>query len=780
MPRLHRPPSPAGAAGASGLARVRRLQLAQFALVMLMAVVVTALVVTSARTLLDATAKQRRADTFLRDLTTLRDDGRMLQVRFWVEQREGGGPSVSPRLLRDVLAFGARTRALAERQRMQMHPDAATDGAARRSVALFRLIESGAGVMATSPDPVLRRGLLDMADGLSLRVSDEHNRWVVLRRAAAERAGRDLDRTIRAVTVRAVVVAGLLSAVGMLLWILLTRARNRVLAHIEGAAREQSALRSVAETVASEAPREEVFGALAAEVVNLTGGDAAWVIDADAGVAEVVGADLGGDAELAPIGTGSRAPVLPGGLLAGVLEGRGPVRVTRDPALPEPVDDVFRRTGMRAGVASPIRVSGRTWGAVVVLSRDPARLPARVEERLEPFARLAGVAVGNAEARRRLAERAATDSLTGLPNHGAFHARLREEAGLALRHGRPLALAVLDLDHFKEVNDAHGHQAGDRVLAEVAARLRAAARDGEMVARIGGEEFGWLMPGTDAGAAVRAAERGRAAVAGAVLAGGVRLSASAGVCDLDLAGTPAELFRLADAALLSAKAQGRDMTVRHDPEADEDGSPRAERARTLAALRALARAVDARDPATQRHSERVADLTHRIAVASGWSGDRAHALREAALVHDVGKIGIPDAILLKPAALTREEFARVAAHAELGATIVHEVLTAEQVGWVRHHHERIDGGGYPAGLASGAIPEGARILATADAWDAMTTDRPYRTARTVGEALEECARVAGTQLDPLAVAVLERVVAADAGADAPEAGVVAAAGAEPY
>ncbi|MFN8124504.1 MAG: HD domain-containing protein [Thermoleophilia bacterium] len=288
------------------------------------------------------------------------------------------------------------------------------------------------------------------------------------------------------------------------------------------------------------------------------------------------------------------------------------------------------------------------------------------------------------------------------------------------------------------------------------------------------------MPGTGAGGAVRAAERARASVGALPLAEGIVLSASAGVCDLDLAGTPGELFRMADAALLAAKAQGRDMTVRHAPGADRDGVPRAERARTLAALRALARAVDARDPATQRHSERVADLTHRIAVAAGWSGDRALALREAALVHDVGKIGIPDAILLKPAALTPAEFARVTAHADLGATIVHEVLTEEQVGWVRHHHERVDGRGYPAGLAADGIPEGARILAAADAWDAMTTDRPYRSARTPGEALAECARVSGSQLDPAAVAALARVVTDHAGADDPGSRAAATAVAEPY
>jgi HD-GYP domain-containing protein (c-di-GMP phosphodiesterase class II) len=239
------------------------------------------------------------------------------------------------------------------------------------------------------------------------------------------------------------------------------------------------------------------------------------------------------------------------------------------------------------------------------------------------------------------------------------------------------------------------------------------------------------------------------------------------VCEFVDAGSAGELFRLADAALLLAKARGRDMTVRYEAgvldRADGEAPlQRAERARTLAALRALARAVDARDSATQRHSERVADLTHRIAREMGWHDDRAMALREAALVHDVGKIGIADQVLRKPGRLTPEEFRQVAAHPDLGAAIVTEVLSAEQVAWVRHHHERLDGEGYPGRLSGTAIPQGARILAAADAWDAMTTDRPYRSALSPEAAMAECSRVAGSQLDREVVAVMERLVAAGA------------------
>jgi HD-GYP domain-containing protein (c-di-GMP phosphodiesterase class II) len=196
-------------------------------------------------------------------------------------------------------------------------------------------------------------------------------------------------------------------------------------------------------------------------------------------------------------------------------------------------------------------------------------------------------------------------------------------------------------------------------------------------------------------------------------------------------------------------------------------------------MRALARAVDARDPYTQRHSERVAQLARRIAIALGWSEPRADALHEAGLVHDVGKIGVPDAILLKPSALDAAESAQIRRHAELGAQIVADVLSPEAASWVRGHHERQDGDGYPDGLEGDAIPEGARILALADAWDAMTTDRPYRRAIGTAEALAECRRCVGSQLWPPAVEALEALIAPGGPGPGPDAQPPGTAGRSP-
>jgi diguanylate cyclase (GGDEF)-like protein/PAS domain S-box-containing protein/putative nucleotidyltransferase with HDIG domain len=367
---------------------------------------------------------------------------------------------------------------------------------------------------------------------------------------------------------------------------------------------------------------------------------------------------------------------------------------------------------------------------------------------------------------RELAALASTDHLTGLPNHRTFHERLRGEVSRALRYGRPLALALIDLDHFKRVNDQRGHLAGDRVLTEVAARLAGQARAGEVVARVGGEEFAWILPECEGIEAYAAAEKVRRAVAAAPC-GGESVTLSIGVCDLGQSGHATELFRLADAALYWAKAHGRNRTVRYtadaaDALAAEAAGHSLARAEAASTIRALARAVDAKDPSTLRHSERVAELAAALATALGWSTERTELLREAALVHDVGKIGVPDAVLLKPGPLDVGERQLLQTHAALGAQMVSGALTDEQTGWVRHHHEREDGTGYPDHMPGGELPEGARILAVADAVDAMTAHRSYRAPVSMEEALVEVRRCAGTQFWPPAVDAIEALAAAGA------------------
>lgn len=184
----------------------------------------------------------------------------------------------------------------------------------------------------------------------------------------------------------------------------------------------------------------------------------------------------------------------------------------------------------------------------------------------------------------------------------------------------------------------------------------------------------------------------------------------------------------------------------------------AQRRSPLATRLGLARAVDAKDPSTREHSERVADMSWAIAAALGWGVARRRLLHEAALVHDVGKIAIPDSILFKPARLTPSEYETVKDHSRIGADMLTGVMSVEQVSWVRSHHEWWGGGGYPDGLVGEAIPDGARVIAVADAWDAITSWRPYGEPRSAAEALAECRASMGTQFWPPAVVALARAV----------------------
>ncbi len=414
-------------------------------------------------------------------------------------------------------------------------------------------------------------------------------------------------------------------------------------------------------------------------------------------------------------------------------------------------------SGQRAGAAAPVRVHGVMWGAIALACRNPEAIDESILDRLVGFAELVEIAIGNAEAQETLARQATTDGVTGLPNHRAFHDLLAREVARAQRDLRPLSLVMLDIDHFKAVNDTFGHPAGDLVLAEVARRLTRTARAHETVARIGGEEFAWLLSESDAESAFLAAERARRAVADEAFPEVGSLSISAGVCSLDEASDGDTLVRLADRALYWAKHSGRNMTFRYTHDAqDMLAAPAAQVAnfQLMNGVRALARAIDAKDSSTREHSERVAALAEHLAHELGWTPVRAHALFAAGLVHDVGKIGVSDGILLKAGALSAAEYDRVKQHADLGAQIASEVIDREAVAWIRSHHERWDGSGYPCGLAGDEIPDGAQLLAVADAWDVMTTNRSYQPMRSIEDALEECRRLSGEQFAPAVVTAL--------------------------
>jgi diguanylate cyclase (GGDEF)-like protein len=319
----------------------------------------------------------------------------------------------------------------------------------------------------------------------------------------------------------------------------------------------QDSLRLIATLIAENAAPAAVFNVVAQEVAGLFGGTLGGVVRFDGGrcIGELAGgwSSDGTDVVGQTIDlTGTTAAAL-------VYQTGAPAQVAGyPPRFAEPIIEQFK-LGM--AICAPIRVGGMLWGSIGTSFADGATIPTDGDERLAQFADLVAVAIANAEARETLAHQAATDPVTGLANHRTFHERLRTEIERASRHGRRLSLAVLDIDHFKGINDTHGHQTGDDVLAAIAERLAAQARTGEIIARTGGEEFAWLMPETDADGAYLAAERARRAIEGTPFEMAGIVTISAGVCSDEHADTAPELFGAADEALYRAKRTGRNRTV---------------------------------------------------------------------------------------------------------------------------------------------------------------------------------------------------------------------------
>ncbi len=370
----------------------------------------------------------------------------------------------------------------------------------------------------------------------------------------------------------------------------------------------------------------------------------------------------------------------------------------------------------------------------------------------------------NRELNGRLEALATTDPLTGLCNHRTFHQRLAEEAARASRDGQALAVAMLDLDNFKFFNDAYGHAAGDDVLRQLTAALRQSLLPEDTIGRFGGDEFALILP-------LKTAAGTRQETSAETLSESLNLALSTlsfqppgspSVIPLTIslgvalfpadAASPLDALELADQRLMHVKTGG----------GSEHPAEQLCRELTLSLsgfsmLNALVTAVDNKDRYTRRHSEDVLTYSLHIAVHLGLDPETRRTVQIAALLHDVGKIGVPDHILRKPSALTDEEFQAVQQHPVMGAVIVGAVPGFEEtLDAVRHHHERWDGGGYPYGLMGHETPFLARLIAVADAFSAMTTDRPYRKGMEQGKALRILEEGAGAQWDPECVHALLR------------------------
>jgi diguanylate cyclase (GGDEF)-like protein len=352
---------------------------------------------------------------------------------------------------------------------------------------------------------------------------------------------------------------------------------------------------------------------------------------------------------------------------------------------------------------------------------------------------------------KQLAAAARTDSLTQLANRRELEERFAAELERSTRTARPLSIVVLDLDWFKEYNDRFGHSAGDRVLVLLAQALKRATRTSDVVARLGGEEFGVLAPETDETEAYLLSERLRAEVRSAFARETEKMTISCGVASFPIHGiTLGELLHAADRALYEAKESGRDRSVvfkqagvegvEREQVAIERTSPR------LASLVSLAEAVDRRK-GSPANSRRVALYAEALARKLRLPEEESERVRIAALLRDVGEVGVAESILNKDGPLDPRERLEVERHPEIGARIVGAAQLGRVGEWILTHHERPDGQGYPRGLREHQIPLEGRIVAVADAYAAMTADRPYRRPFSPHRARAELQARAGTQFD---------------------------------
>ncbi len=372
------------------------------------------------------------------------------------------------------------------------------------------------------------------------------------------------------------------------------------------------------------------------------------------------------------------------------------------------------------------------------------------------------------EALQSAREAATTDRLTRVANRPTLLAQLFQEVERATRYGRPLSVAFIDLDRFKIVNDTFGHAVGDDVLRAVAETFRNNTRDTDFIGRYGGEEFVLILPETGIDEATNVVEKLRHLILKLRVPSGSGEDIAVSI-SIGLAGGHGtnlhvdEMLRDADAAMYSAKSLGRNQTYVFAEVDDESAriprSPISKEARSRAAEvgdlgRQAAEAALSAIVAPMPHyrgkpSSLIAAIAVRMAKHLDLPMQEIERIRVASLLHDIGKLGVPAQILEKPGPLSADEWQSVVQHPRIGQVIIDRVAAVRDAGAIiLHHHERFSGHGYPHGLRGGDIPLGARIVAIADAYDAMVHDRPYRKAISHNAALDELRKHAGIQFDP--------------------------------
>ncbi len=417
----------------------------------------------------------------------------------------------------------------------------------------------------------------------------------------------------------------------------------------------------------------------------------------------------------------------------------------------------FYQLGFRTVVYLPLIAKGEVIGCFIVASGEPNAFGHRHIKLLEQLAAQIAMPLEHTYLYAKAELKARIDELTGLLNRRSLDEMLDSEISRHSRYGSVFSLAILDLDSFKTFNDTCGHLSGDRLLRQVGQVIKGTVRASDHAFRYGGDEFAILLPQTDADAAFQVVERVRSKIADSLDCGDIPVSASIGLAGWPDDGiTHSDIIAAADANLYRAKRDGGNQSYRTSSvpvssrpiEAGRDARIVIDE-RTLSVISALAGTVDARCQYPENHTRKVADYALALAKALGLDSLETGRLEACALLHDVGKLSISEAILNKSGELTAAEWATMQTHTELGAAIASRTpQLAQCANAVRHHHEWYNGKGYPDGLKDEAIPLEARILAVADAYAVMTSARPYDTTMTPAQALDEMKRGAGVQFDP--------------------------------